>query len=214
MWCSLYVFLIFLYLFQNPISNLTFHFDQEHGHQGYPVYLGSFFPGPSFSEECYSSHGIAPPEVSPYSGLACAASALNEQQHIYVESSANISSSATSMLDMLHQSGSLGNMRFMQNNPSSYWNEIPPDSGREVLREELGECSTDHWSDMSEAGTSYAGSDVMVDPRTAVIPFPSGAFMTPGHFAPENFEEQMILAMSVSLADTRARMPTQGLTWL
>lgn len=193
---------------------MTFHFDQEHGHQGYPVYLGSFFPGPSFSEECYSSHGIAPPEVSPYSGLACAASALNEHQHIYVESSANISSSATSMLDMLHQSGSLGNMRFMQNNPSSYWNEIPPDSGREVLREELGECSTDHWSDMSEAGTSYAGSDVMVDPRTAVVPFPSGAIMTPGHFAPENFEEQMILAMSVSLADTRARMPTQGLTWL
>ncbi|KAJ8493902.1 hypothetical protein OPV22_015623 [Ensete ventricosum] len=187
---------------------------QEHGHQGYPVYLGSFFPGPSFLEECYSSHGIAPPEVSPYSGLACAASALNEHQQIYVESSANISSSATSMLDMLHQSGSLGNMRFMQNNPSSYWTEIPPDSGRDVLREGLGECSTHHWSDMSEAGTSYAGSDVMVDPRTAVIPFPSGAIMTPGHFAPENFEEQMILAMSVSLADTRARMPAQGLTWL
>ncbi|XP_064959727.1 E3 ubiquitin-protein ligase GW2-like isoform X1 [Musa acuminata AAA Group] len=189
---------------------------QEHGHQGYPGYLGSFLPGPSFSEECYNSHGIAPPEVSPYGGLACAAAALAERQHISVESAANMAGGATSVFDMVHRSGSLpaGNVSFAQNNHLGSWTAIPPDSGREILREQFGECSTDHWSDMAEAGTSYTGSNVTIDPGTAAIPFPNSAIVAPGHFVPDSFEEQMMLAMSVSLADSQGRMTPHGLAWL
>ncbi|WOK97182.1 hypothetical protein Cni_G05890 [Canna indica] len=213
--------------FRNRADNFELDFDdmmvmeaiwlsiQEHGNHGYPAYLGNFLPGPSFSEESYNSHGIAPPEVSSYGGLGCAAAALAERQHINIESAANMPSSSTSVFDMVHRSGNLpaGNMRFVQNNPSGLWTEIPPDCTREVSRGEFGECSTSYWSDMTEAGTSYAGSDVMVDPGNALIPFPDRTIMNPGYFVPESFEEQMMLAMSVSLADAQGRMNPQGLMW-
>ncbi|KAG6484013.1 E3 ubiquitin-protein ligase GW2-like [Zingiber officinale] len=187
---------------------------QEHGYHGYPAYFGNFFPGPSFSEEPYHSHGIAP-EVSSYGGLACAAAALTERQPINVVSAANMPSSSTSVFDMVHRSGNLSaeNMRLVQTNPSGHWSEIPLQIERELQRGDLGESSTGFWSNMTEAGTSYAGSHAMMDAGNALIPYPDRALMNQGYFVPESFEEQMMMAMSVSLVDAQGRMNSQGLMW-
>lgn len=208
-------------------------FWQEHGYHGYPAYFGNFFPGPSFSEESCHSHGIAP-EVSSYGGLACAAAALTERQPtsygglpcsaaalterqpINAVSAANMPSSSTSVFDMVHRSGNLSaeNMRFVQTNPSGHWSEIPPQIERELQRGDFGECSTCFWSDMTEAGASYTGSHSMVDAGNALIPYPDRTLMNQGYFVPESFEEQMMMAMSVSLADAQGRMNSQGVMWL
>ncbi|KAG6505005.1 hypothetical protein ZIOFF_037353 [Zingiber officinale] len=188
---------------------------QEHGYHGYPAYFGYFFPGPSFSEESYHSHGIVP-EVSSYGGLACAA-AVTEHQPVNALSTSNMPSSSTSVFDMIHRSGNLSaeNTRFVQTNPSVHWSDIPPQIEREVQRWDLGECSSCYWSDMAEAGTSYTGSHAMVDTENALIPYPDRALMNQGYFVPESFEEQMMIAMSVSLADAQGWMNTQQeLMWL
>ncbi|XP_042390570.1 E3 ubiquitin-protein ligase GW2-like isoform X1 [Zingiber officinale] len=188
---------------------------QEHGYHGYPAYFGDFFPGPSFSEESYHSHGIVP-EVSSYGGLACAA-AVTEHQPVNALSASNMPSSSTSVFDMIHRSGNLSaeNTRFVQTNSSVHWSDIPPQIEREVQRWDLGECSSCYWSDMAEAGTSYTGSHAMVDTENALIPYPDRALMNQGYFVPESFEEQMMIAMSVSLADAQGWMNTQQeLMWL
>ena len=83
-----------------------------------------------------------------------------------------------------------------------------------MVREE-GECSTDHWSEGAEAGTSYAGSDIVVDAGTMPpLPFADNYSMVASHFRPESIEEQMMYSMAVSLAEAHGRTHTQGLAWL
>jgi hypothetical protein len=84
-----------------------------------------------------------------------------------------------------------------------------------MVREE-GECLTDHWSEGAEAGTSYAGSDIVADPATMQpLPFPENFAMAPSHFGPESIEDQMMFSMPVSLTEAHhGRMHAQGLAWL
>ncbi|XP_008801977.1 E3 ubiquitin-protein ligase GW2-like [Phoenix dactylifera] len=185
---------------------------QEQGAPGNPTCGSNVLPEPSV-EECYNSLAVPPIEVSP-GGLACAVASLAEHQHMNGDSAASMAGSGALAFDMVRQSSSLpvGMTRVIGKNPPGFWNEVSPDSGREVPREE-GECSTDHWSEVTEAGTSYAGSDVMVDAGAAAASFP-GVNMAANHLLPESFEEQMMLATAVSLAEARARTNAQGLTWL
>lgn len=203
-----------LYNSSFSVSDWARLFWQEHGYHGYPAYCGNFFPGPSFSEESYHSYGIVP-EVSSYGGLACAA-AVTERQPINALSTANMPSSSTSVFDMIHRSGNLSaeNTRFVQTNPSGLWSDILPQIEREIQRGDFGECSSCYWSDMAEAGTSYTGSHAMVDTGNALTPYADRALMNQGFFVPESFEEQMMMAMSVSFADAHGRMNTQELMWL
>lgn len=166
-------------------------------------------PEPSI-EEFSNSLAVAPIEVSP-GGLASAVAFLAEHQHMNVNSAASVAGSGASSFDMLRQSSSLpvGIARVVGKNPPGFWNEVSPDR----LREE-GECSTDHWSEVTEAGTSYASSDVMVDAGATAVSFPEGVNIAANQLLPESFEEQMMLAMAVSLAEARARTNAQGLTWL
>lgn len=71
---------------------------------------------------------------------------------------------------------------------------------REMQPEESGESSTEHWSLVAE-GTSYAGSDGTIEAGTSS----EGMNMASGHTVPESFEEQMMLAMAMSLAEAQAR---------
>ncbi|XP_029121320.1 E3 ubiquitin-protein ligase GW2 isoform X1 [Elaeis guineensis] len=183
----------------------------EQGSPGNPPCGGDVLPEPSFSD---NSVAVAPVEASP-GGLACAVAALAERQHINGDSAAGMAGSDASSFDMLRQPSSLpvGMATAAENDPPGSWNEVLPDSGRGVTREE-GECSTDHWSEVTEGGTNYAGSDVRVHARSAAVSLPEAGSMAVSHLLPESFEEQMMLAMAVSLADAGARTNAQGLTWL
>ena len=77
----------------------------------------------------------------------------------------------------------------------------------------------DHRSQMAEIGTSYGGSDEFGDAISlASISHEdenqsSSGQPFPGSIMPESFEEQMMLAMTVSLAEARARTSTVGVAW-
>ncbi|XP_073002812.1 E3 ubiquitin-protein ligase GW2-like [Typha latifolia] len=177
---------------------------QEQGTLGNPGCLGSMLPEPSSSEH-YDSNV----EVSPSSGFACAVAALAEHQHMNGESPA-MAGGSTSTYDILQRSDNLpsGDLSLIENNSQGSWTN----SRRRMIREG-GECSSDQWSEVAEAGTSYASSDVMVDLGASSALVPS-VTMAPGHLLPESFEEQMMLAMAVSLAEARARTGAPGLTWM
>ncbi|GAB2284224.1 E3 ubiquitin-protein ligase da2 [Dionaea muscipula] len=65
------------------------------------------------------------------------------------------------------------------------------------------------------AGTSYASSDATGHGFAPLAPPPPPQPLYSIHspVIPESFEEQMMLAMAVSLAEARARIPTPGVAW-
>ncbi|XP_072984322.1 E3 ubiquitin-protein ligase GW2-like [Typha latifolia] len=192
---------------------------QEQGTLGNPGFGGSMLlepPCPEFYnmlvEPPYPdrySHAVTPAEVCP-GGFACTVATLAEHQHMNGNYT-SLAGNNAQVFDMLRQSGSIPsiNMSMMDSSPGS-WIEVPPNC-RRIVREE-GECSTDQWSDVTEVGTSYAGSDTMVDGVTT-LSLPESFNMAAGHLIPESVEEQMMLGMAVSLAEARARS-APGLTWL
>ncbi|THU70020.1 hypothetical protein C4D60_Mb08t20580 [Musa balbisiana] len=184
---------------------------QEQGSQGNPSHVGSYLPRPSSSGEWHSSHGTAPMRSSSSGGLACAAAALAERQHMHGNSAVHMAIDNAAGCDILQRSGSSppGISRFVHDNPSGRWTEISPDNGREVHGQEFGECLADHQSEVAEAGTSYNG-----ETGAMTGPLSDGISIPPGHFVPESFEEQMMLAMAVSLAEARARMSNHGVSLL
>ncbi|XP_077227635.1 E3 ubiquitin-protein ligase GW2-like isoform X1 [Tasmannia lanceolata] len=121
---------------------------------------------------------------------------------------------------MLAQSGGLPTRdeRLGENYSAENWTEISLDSGRSVPRDE-GEWAMDQESEVAEVGTTYASSDATVETVTPLLlnkgvgdHFQPAAMSCP--ILPESFEEQMMLAMAVSLAEARARPSPQGLAWL
>ncbi|XP_064935836.1 E3 ubiquitin-protein ligase GW2-like isoform X2 [Musa acuminata AAA Group] len=184
---------------------------QEQGSQGNPSCVGSYLPRPSASGEWHSSHGTGPMRPSSSGGLACAAAALAERQHMQGNSAVHMAIDNAAACDMLQRSGSSppGITRFVHDNPSGRWTEISPYNGREVHGQEFGECLADHQSEVAEAGTSYN-----VETGAMTGPLSEGVSIPPGHFVPESFEEQMMLAMAVSLAEARARMSNHGVSLL
>ncbi|XP_064977818.1 E3 ubiquitin-protein ligase GW2-like isoform X1 [Musa acuminata AAA Group] len=184
---------------------------QEQGSQGNPSCVGSYLPRPSASGEWHSSHGTGPMRPSSSGGLACAAAALAERQHMHGNSAVHMAIDNAAACDMLQRSGSSppGITRFVHDNPSGRWTEISPDNGREVHGQEFGECLADHQSEVAEAGTSYN-----IETGAMTGPLSEGVSIPPGHFVPESFEEQMMLAMAVSLAEARARMSNHGVSLL
>lgn len=139
---------------------------------------------PSMAQQVESSSSSS----SPSGGLACAIAALAERQQMSGESSTN-NYNALNMLP--------GSSRF-SNRVEQYPENYPP---VEVTKDD-GEWGVDHVSEVAEAGTSYASSDA-TDETVGGAP----------HIVPESFEEQMMLAMAVSLAEARARTSAQGVSW-
>lgn len=174
---------------------------------------------PSVSEDHHVSlrAGVIPGESSPSGGLACSIAALAERQHMDEGNSiANASGNVPAYMLPQSSGPSYVDERVTESYPPESWIEVSPDSGRAVPREG-GEWGMDHGSEVAEAGTSYAGSDAAVD-AGATMALDEGAgdvFQPPvvGSMPPESFEEQMMLAMAVSLAEARARTSSQGLAW-
>uniref|UniRef100_A0A1D1XU99 Protein SIP5 n=2 Tax=Anthurium amnicola TaxID=1678845 RepID=A0A1D1XU99_9ARAE len=184
---------------------------QEHGSHRNPDCGGNISSDPCYSGYGYTPHAMTHVEGSPSGGLACAVAALAERQHLNRDfaSSTGINCAAVDTLPPV--SGLPTEERMVENYSPENWIEVSPGSGRAIQREE-GEWNMEHGSEIAEAGTSYAGSDFTVD-AGPVLPQPDGASMPAGHILPESFEEQMMLAMAVSLAEARARQSTEGTAW-
>ncbi|KAJ8633331.1 hypothetical protein MRB53_026667 [Persea americana] len=175
--------------------------------------------GPSVVEDCHTSPAVTTGESSsPSGGLACAIAALAERQQMG-EGNSTSASGNVPRYDALPQSSglslSIGDERSAENYPSESSMEVLPDGRESVPREESG-WAVDHVSEM-EAGTSDASVDAVVDGRASVeVNEGGGDILQPpmvgvGSILPESFEEQMMLAMAVSLAEARARTSSQGL---
>ncbi|KAL0353908.1 UNVERIFIED_CONTAM: E3 ubiquitin-protein ligase DA2 [Sesamum angustifolium] len=128
----------------------------------------------------------------PSGGLACAIAALAERQQMSGETSNNYSGDV-SMYNMPGYSRPLA-----MTGDATEW--------------------VDQRSEVAEVGTSYGGSDEFDDAiNPAALPQQeeNQCSLQPitGQVIPESFEEQMMLAMAVSLAEARARSSTPGVAW-
>ncbi|CBI32926.3 unnamed protein product, partial [Vitis vinifera] len=162
---------------------------QDNGRHRNPLYGDTTTAEQYVTEEHYVLPAMAPQvesSSSPSGGLACAIAALAERQQMGGESSTNYN----------------GNMPAFN---------MPPGSSRFSNRVEQ---YPENYPPI-ETGTSYASSDA-TDEAGGVAALPptdeaEGSFQNVGGpIVPESFEEQMMLAMAVSLAEARARTSTQG----
>ncbi|KAA8524083.1 hypothetical protein F0562_010486 [Nyssa sinensis] len=157
---------------------------------------------------------------SPSGGLACAIAALAERQQMGTESSSNSGGNMSAF--NVHASSSRFANREEQvtdNYPhAGSSTEVSPDSRMVVNRDGDGEWGVDHGSEVAEVGTSYASSDATEDAGRIAALAPQdeieGGFQAVGGpIIPESFEEQMMLAMAVSLAEAQTRASTPGVAW-
>ncbi|KAK2968732.1 hypothetical protein RJ640_005919 [Escallonia rubra] len=195
---------------------------QEDGKPRHPVYSEAAPSEQYLLEDHHVSAAMAPvaeSSSSPSGGLACAIAALAERQQGGGESSSNHSGNIPAY-NMLPGCSRFSNReeRLTQNYlPSGSSLEVSPDSRQAMTREDR-EWGVDHISEVAEVGTSYAGSDAAEDAgRNTSFPqedevessFQTGTVP----IVPESFEEQMMLAMAVSLAEARARISAPGVAW-
>lgn len=156
---------------------------------------------------------------SPSGGLACAIAALAERQQIGGEASVDHNGNMPDV-NMLPGGSRLYNREDPgENYPPTTDSSIStsPDVGLGTARIET-EWVVDRGSEMAEAGTSYASSDVTEDGSGTPVLQPSdeteGNFQNgPGPIVPESYEEQMMLAMAVSLAEARSMTSGPGVSW-
>ncbi|CAN4104344.1 unnamed protein product [Withania somnifera] len=151
---------------------------------------------------------------SPSGGLACAIAALAERQQMSGESSSysrNISSYNEHLAcDRFSNREELESDDYPHAEGTMH---VSPESHVEITLED-GEWA-DHGSMVAEVGTSYAVSDEIEDDAS----FPLHGEMvsdlqpTTSSIVPENFEEQIMLAMAVSLAEASARSGPPGVAW-
>lgn len=193
---------------------------QENGRHRNPTYESA--PEQYVTEDRYVSSSMAPvvgSSSSPSGGLACAIAALAERQQIGGESSINHGGNMSSF-NMLPGSSRLYNQldQDVENYaPAESSINTSPDGRMTVARDE-GEWGIDRGSELAEAGTSYASSDVTEDGGGISSLSPTeeigGNFQNvPGPIVPESFEEQMMLAMAVSLAEARTMSNGPEVSW-
>ncbi|XP_044474048.1 E3 ubiquitin-protein ligase DA2-like [Mangifera indica] len=194
---------------------------QENGRQRHPVYNGAS-SGQYVTEDCYVSSTVAPmadTSSSPSGGLACAIAALAERQQTGGEASINHSANISGF-NMLPGSRRFHDRvdRVVENYPPAESSTNSSPVGRVEAARDEGEWGVDHGSEVAEAGTSYASSDVVED-EVGISGIPvsdeiGGNFQNvSGAIVPESFEEQMMLAMAVSLAEARSMTSGPGVSW-
>ncbi|KAK6157447.1 hypothetical protein DH2020_011695 [Rehmannia glutinosa] len=192
---------------------------QENGrHQDPPYSDAAQSQEYSVVEDRSSSAMIAPvsgsSSSSPSGGLACAIAALAERQQTSGETSNNYNENISAY-------NMPGCSRFSNRQSENYFPAesaivVSPDS-QLAMNGDDGEW-LDRRSQMAEVGTSYGGSNEFDDAISPnAIPQQDenqcGLQRVNGPIVPESFEEQMMLAMAVSLAEARARTSTPGVAW-
>lgn len=176
---------------------------------------------------------LAESSSSPSGGLACAIAALAERQQTGGESIVHNSGTMPSF-NLLPSTSSFYN-RLEQGidnySPAQSSSNVLPD-GRMIVSRDDGEWGADRGSDAAEAGTSYASSEsaedadgisfvlpppppsfVLAPPPPPPLPHVIASFQNVSEPVPESFEEQMMLAMAVSLAEARAMASEPQSAW-
>ena len=148
---------------------------------------------------------------SPSGGLACAIASLAERQQMAEESSTNSSNGNVSSFYTL-QDTSMFSSR-LHRDPHSHpladnTSEVPPDGTLAITRSH-GEWDMDHGPDTAESAAHYADSAAADDGGSlSSLPKPDdieGSVETANDpVIPESFEEQLMLAMAISLAEASA----------
>ncbi|KAG4947501.1 hypothetical protein JHK87_043508 [Glycine soja] len=157
---------------------------------------------------------------SPSGGLACAIAALAERQQMAGESSMSVTDENMPSFNTLP-----GSRRFYNRlgrdmayyTPAENLNEEPLDEAVAMTRSH-GEWDTDHGTPLTETATSYTNSVTAEDRGELSSLLRSddidGSLQSaPEPIVPESFEEQMMLAMAVSLAEARAMSSGQSASW-
>ncbi|XP_015888840.3 E3 ubiquitin-protein ligase DA2L isoform X1 [Ziziphus jujuba] len=197
---------------------------QENGRQRTPTYVDAASSEQYVTEDRYVSPAIAPVVgssslSSPSGGLACAIAALAERQQMGGESSSNPDGNG-SAFNMVP-----GTSRFynrvdgeVENYPPAVSSTDVSPNGQMASTRDDREWNVDHGSEVAEAGTSYAGSDAAEDGSSISALPPSDQVEdslqnVPEPIIPESFEEQMMLAMAVSLAEAQAMTSGPGVSW-
>lgn len=190
--------------------------DRDAGHRPVP-FEESACSRPSSSEvQCTSR--FPQREPSPSAGLACAIAALAERQHMDTELTSDDGSNG--IAGSRNSTVSEGEARASTGHPiQESWIEVSPESGRALSRDDA-EWMVDRVSEVAEAGTSYASSSVHSVSDAALDCSPSmpgldlasdqSPLIHQGGVVPESFEEQMMLAMAISLAEARAKPSLHG----
>ncbi|KAI9385670.1 hypothetical protein POPTR_011G096000v4 [Populus trichocarpa] len=195
---------------------------QENGRQKNPL-CGDAAPSEQFIMEArYASPAKAPlaGSSSPSGGLACAIAALAERQQMGGESLVHNNVNMPSF-NMLPSTSSFYN-RHVQDaddySPAQSSSNVLPDC-RMIVTTDDGDWGADRGSDAAEAGTSYASSETAEDAGgiSALLPPPppdeiGGSFQNV-YGAIESFEEQMMLATAISLAEARAMTSEPQSAW-
>ncbi|KAF7822540.1 E3 ubiquitin-protein ligase DA2L [Senna tora] len=182
-------------------------------------------PRPYVTNESHFSSALSPqsgPSSSPSGGLACAIAALAERQQTGVESSmTSIDGNIPPSFNMLQNSSRFYN-RLGRDSvsylPSHNIQEVSPNETL-IMNPGNGEWGMDQVPQEPEVVTSYNNSIAAEDDsRHASIPRlddMNGSILenATDPIVPESFEEQMMLAMAVSLAEARAMSTGQGSSW-
>ncbi|KAH7861338.1 hypothetical protein Vadar_024794 [Vaccinium darrowii] len=156
---------------------------------------------------------------SPSGGLACAIAALAERQQMGGESSGGNYNANTATFNMPPSYS-----RFSDSREQAMDSYGPSGGSIEDLHDSQlamtgvgGEWGLDHESEVAELGSSYGSCDVTEDGVVAMPPQHEiqGGFQANngGAIVPDSFEEQMMLAMAVSLAEAQARTSVPRVAW-
>ncbi|CAA2973920.1 Hypothetical predicted protein [Olea europaea subsp. europaea] len=183
---------------------------QESGRHQNPPY-GEAAASEEYTGENRSVSALmAPAAVSsptPPGGLACAIATLAEHQQAGGESSSNYGSHM-STYNMPRRS-------IFSNQEQESENYFPAEGAivaspgiQLAMPRDFGEW-VDHRSEVTEVGTSYLVSAAVPQQVLGECSLQPVA----GTIVPESFEEQMMLAMAVSLAEARARTSASGVAW-
>ncbi|KAL6839669.1 hypothetical protein ACP4OV_030608 [Aristida adscensionis] len=160
----------------------------------------------------YDGSATTTAEATSSSGFACAVAALAEQQHTCGETSSAAACQKTRHGILSRSDRSFTEDLSITGSSSSDTRIEEPSSSRTHQTIEGAEYSNDRWSEVAEAGTSCAGSDITVEAAATNFATSFGSSTGSGS-VPDSFEEQMMLAMALSLVDARARASSPGLTW-
>ncbi|XP_037494922.1 E3 ubiquitin-protein ligase DA2 [Jatropha curcas] len=202
---------------------------QENGRQKSPVYVDAAASENYNVEGHYAAQEMAPltggSSSSPSGGLACAIAALAERQQMGGESFVHNNNGNVSASNMLPGSSTFYSRldQDAENYPPRQSCSNTSSDCRMVMLRGEGDWAADRGSDAAEAGTSYASSGTTEEAGgiSASLPPPpppsdemgSKFQNNTGPIVPESFEEQMMLAMAVSLADAQAVTGGTGNAW-
>nr|GMC72646.1 E3 ubiquitin-protein ligase DA2L-like isoform X1 [Ipomoea batatas] len=195
---------------------------QENGRNRSQGYADAASEQYTTEDRCAAMTSAGGSSPTPSGGLACAIAALAERQQMSGESS-NSYGGDKSSCDEYQASGRFPN-RAVDQEHQDYHPPLERHTGLSLESQIAIDSDDREWADhdgsvVAEAGTSYAHSNEMDEVARQPLYPPEGEIensfqhTSSAPIVPESFEEQMMLAMAVSLAEARARTSTPGVAW-